>query len=621
MDKYIGKRLDARYEINDLIGVGGMSLVYKAYDIIEAKNVAIKILRDEYFGNKEFMRRFRNESKAVTMLSHPNIVKILNVSFGTNFQYIVMEYISGMTLKEYIIQKKGINWKEAIVIIKQVLQALSHAHSKGIIHRDVKPQNIMILNDGGVKVTDFGIARFSSNATQTISDKTIGSVHYISPEQAKGQSISFNSDIYSIGVVLYEMLTNRLPFESDNAVSVAIMQLQVTPQAPRMINPSIPPALEEIVLKAMQKKPENRYFAAQNMLDDISEFEKNQNIHFGYSCFVDDSPTKVLEGRSFAEEEFEENSKRKKAILIISGIATSMVLVALAFMFVTMFTPFGSSKSVDIPNFIGMPVSDVKNDDQYKFKFQVENVYDPSKNEGVIIDQNPKAGSKKIKANSSITLKVNSSKISVDVPKVVGLSEDEAKARLSSAGFSYEINYVDDSKVPAGEIKASDPSENHKAPAGSSVILYVSKGKPANIRVANVIGESLDSARSILESQGLSVSETKYEPSNREKDIVILSDPLPGVAVSPGTGVVLTLSSGIKKQKTVSLTVDWSDQEPFKDDVVLKVYVDGELDSSKTTIVDPSVTRKVFQFQGTKGEKEIKVKFNDTFTRTYYIEF
>ena len=209
MDKYIGKRLDARYEVNELIGVGGMSLVYKAYDIIEAKNVAIKILKDEYFGNSEFMKRFKNESRAVAVLSHPNIVKVLNVSFGTNFQYIVMEYISGITLKEYISKKIKIDWKESVQIIKQVLKALAHAHSRGIIHRDIKPQNIMITEDNIVKVTDFGIARFFNNETQTMTDKTIGSVHYISPEQAKGLKTDIKSDIYSVGIVLYELLTNR----------------------------------------------------------------------------------------------------------------------------------------------------------------------------------------------------------------------------------------------------------------------------------------------------------------------------------------------------------------------------------------------------------------------------
>ena len=255
MDKYTGKRLDARYEIQELIGVGGMAVVYRAYDIIEDKIVAIKILKDEFLGNKEFVRRFKNESKAIAVLSHPNIVKVYDVSFGTKIQYIVMEYIDGITLKEFISQRKVINWKDALYFVNQILSALKHAHSKGVIHRDIKPQNIMLLKDGTIKVTDFGIARFSRNETQTMTDRAIGSVHYIAPEQAKGSVIDEKADIYSVGVMLYEMLTGRLPFEADNAVSVAIMQMQAKPKPLREINPDIPEGLEQITLKAMEKNP------------------------------------------------------------------------------------------------------------------------------------------------------------------------------------------------------------------------------------------------------------------------------------------------------------------------------------------------------------------------------
>ena len=240
MDKYVGKRLDGRYEIKEVIGVGGMAYVYKAYDSIDDRTVAVKILRDEYLANEEFTRRFKNESKAIAILSHPNIVKVYDVSFGERLQYIVMEYIDGITLKEYIEQQQDIKWKEAVHFTVQILRALQHAHDKGIVHRDIKPQNIMLLPDGTIKVTDFGIARFSRNEIRATSatDKAIGSVHYISPEQARGDITDEKADIYSTGVMLYEMLTGRLPFEADSAVSVAIMQLQSEPKLPREINPS-----------------------------------------------------------------------------------------------------------------------------------------------------------------------------------------------------------------------------------------------------------------------------------------------------------------------------------------------------------------------------------------------
>lgn len=621
MDKYIGKRLDARYEVHELVGVGGMSLVYRAYDVIEAKNVAIKILKDEYFGNKDFMRRFKNESQAISVLSHPNIVKILNVSFGTNFQYIVMEYIFGITLKEYISKKENIEWPDAVQIIKQVLLAISHAHSRGIIHRDIKPQNIMILQDGTVKVTDFGIARFFNNETQTITDKTIGSVHYISPEQAKGLKTDYKSDIYSIGVVLYELLTKRLPFEADNAVSVAIMQMQVSPQAPRLINPSIPIALEEITLKAMQKNPEGRYFTAQNMYDDLIEFEKNKDKKFGYSCFIDENPTRVLMSNSpdVYEKKIEEEHKKRKTLFIVGGITSTLIIFSLIFMFVTMFTPYGSSKNVDVPNLIGQQISDVQNDKKYKFRFQIENVCDASKSNGVIVDQDPKAGSKKVKENATITLKVNSTGLSMSVPNVVGKNIDDAKSNILNAGFVPEIVYVDDSNIPSGVVKSVDPSEGSKVSSGSTVKLYVSKGKSSEIKVPDVIGKNVDDAKNELSSQGFSV-ETKYDNSSKDKDTVILSDPLPGVSVASGSKITLTLSSGQPRNNQVSLTLDWSNDKKFKEDATIRVYVNGELDRSKTTTVDSSVTRKSFSFSG-RGKKEIKFKINNEIVRIYEIDF
>ncbi len=252
MDKYVGKRLDGRYEIQEIIGVGGMAVVYKAHDNVENRTVAIKILKDEFVTNEEFIRRFKNESKAIAVLSHPNIVKVYDVSFGDLIQYIVMEYIDGITLKEFIERQGSLKWKDAVYFTVQILKGLQHAHDKGIVHRDVKPQNIMVLSDGTIKVADFGIARFARNEQRTITDKAIGSVHYISPEQARGEKTDEKADIYSVGVMLYEMLTGRLPFEAESAVSVAIMQLQRDPELPTAINPSIPLGLEQITMHAMQ---------------------------------------------------------------------------------------------------------------------------------------------------------------------------------------------------------------------------------------------------------------------------------------------------------------------------------------------------------------------------------
>ena len=252
MDKYVGKRLDGRYEIQEIIGVGGMAIVYKAYDRLENRTVSVKILREEFVGNEEFMRRFRNESRAVSMLSHPNIVQVFDVSFGDRFQYIVMVYIDGITLKEYIDQQKVVRWKEAVHFTLQILCALQHAHERGVIHRDIKPQNIMLLRDGTIKVTDFGIARFSRSGVHTAVDKAMGSVHYISPEQAKGDVTDAKADVYSIGIMMYEMLSGQLPFVGESNVAVAIKQISEDARPLNELDPDIPEGLVEIVHGAME---------------------------------------------------------------------------------------------------------------------------------------------------------------------------------------------------------------------------------------------------------------------------------------------------------------------------------------------------------------------------------
>ena len=302
MDQYIGKMLDNRYEILEVIGTGGMAVVYKARCHRLNRLVAIKILRDDLAQDAEFRRRFHDESQAVAMLSHPNIMAVYDVSKSSDLEYIVMELLDGITLKQYM-QKKGepLSWKEALHFITQIMKALSHAHGRGIIHRDIKPQNIMVLRDGSIKVADFGIARLASAAQSTLTQEALGSVHYISPEQARGSRIDARSDIYSAGVVLYEMLTGRLPYEGDSPVSVAIQHINSIPLAPRELNPDIPEALEAITMKAMASNVEQRYLSADAMLADLEEFRKNPNINFEYTpadLFTGDAgdePTQVIE--------------------------------------------------------------------------------------------------------------------------------------------------------------------------------------------------------------------------------------------------------------------------------------------------------------------------------------
>ena len=385
MDNYVGKRLDGRYEIQEIIGVGGMAVVYKAYDNIDDRIVAIKILKEEFLANEEFRRRFKNESKAIAVLSHPNIVKVYDVSFGDKLQYIVMEYIDGITLKEYIEQQKVINWKEALHFTTQILRALQHAHDKGIVHRDVKPQNIMLLQNGNIKVADFGIARFSRNETRTMTESAIGSVHYISPEQARGEITDEKADIYSVGVVLYEMLTGQLPFQSDNAVSVAIMQLQSDAKRPREINPDIPLGLEQITLKAMQKNPRDRYQSAAEMLLDLDEVKRNPSVKFDYSYFVDNEPTKFVSPNSGKisaavqnavaqeNEATKAEEAKKRTIAIVSGVSVALVAVIAIVLVILSFTgKLGGGDKITVQNFIGMnydeEIAGTDLEKEYQFK-------------------------------------------------------------------------------------------------------------------------------------------------------------------------------------------------------------------------------------------------------------
>lgn len=635
MDKYTGKRLDARYEIQELIGVGGMAIVYRAYDIVDNKTVAIKILKDEFLGNKEFIRRFKNESKAISVLSHPNIVKVYDVSFGTKIQYIVMEYIDGITLKEFISQKKSVDWKDAIYFVIQILSALNHAHSKGVIHRDIKPQNIMLLEDGTIKVTDFGIARFSRNETQTMTDRAIGSVHYISPEQAKGSVIDEKADIYSVGVMMYEMLTGKLPFEADNAVSVAIMQMQAKPKSLREINPDIPIGLEQITLHSMEKNPVNRYHSAEDMMSDLEKVQNDPSTHFDYKYFIDNSPTKYMDsvGKSknsnYGDDynykdnnEEKEKTQKRKSKVIISGIAIGVMIFALIFVFFTMFKSCGNNlaKDVDVPNFIGMKLSDVQNNPEYKFVWKVESVYDSTKSEGIIIDQDPSPNSKKVKEGSTITLKVNSSGVLVTVPPLNGLTEDVAKSKLANVGLKSEVLMIVNDSVDAGIVCDSDPKEGSRVTSESTVKLYISKGKSdETVVIPDVLNKTLSTAKNEITSAGLKVSENIiYEESDKAKDIVISTDPLPGVTVGKNSTVKLTVSSGVKREKSFEISVDLP---PDVDkEVTLSTYIDGVLDSTKKVVPSYNGVYSLY-IKGTSGKKTVNVNIDGAQYRVYQVDF
>ena len=481
MDRFVGKRLDGRYEIKEIIGVGGMAVVYKAYDNIEDRIVAVKILKEEFVSNEEFTRRFKNESKAIAVLSHPNIVKVFDVSFGDLIQYIVMEYIDGITLKELIEKEGSLRWKDALYFTVQILKGLQHAHDKGIVHRDIKPQNIMVLSDGTIKVTDFGIARFARSEQRTITDKAIGSVHYISPEQARGDATDEKADIYSVGVMLYEMLTGKLPFQAESAVSVAIMQLQRDPQLPTEINASIPLGLEQITMHAMQKSQDKRYQTASEMLCDLGNFRKDPSMTFSYSYFVDDSPTRFVGGVVEDTSKAEENPKQKKdknqksgVLPILTGIAIALILAIVVLLIIFLPGLFGGSATENIitPNFVGMKWEDIKNNEEYNEKFNFNEPkwnYNSDYSYGFVYEQSIKEGSK-VKNDTNITLYVSMGKKTKTVNDVYNKTDSTAISELEANGFKVIVTEMPSEDVEINHVIRTEPARSTVVAEGETII-------------------------------------------------------------------------------------------------------------------------------------------------------
>lgn len=573
MDNYIGKRLDGRYEILEVIGVGGMAVVYKAYDNIDDRIVAVKILKDEFLASEEFRRRFKNESKAIAVLSHPNIVKVYDVSYGDKLQYIVMEYVEGITLKEYIEQQGAISWKETVHFTTQILRALQHAHDKGIVHRDIKPQNIMLLENGTIKVTDFGIARFSRSETRTMTDTAIGSVHYISPEQARGDITDDKSDLYSVGVVMYEMLTGQLPFQSDNSVSVAIMQLQTDPVKPREINSSIPEGLEQITMRAMQKSPRDRYQTAAEMILDLEEFKRNPSVRFDYSYFVDTEPTKFVdktapvtvsrapfneagatEKRSTSEESVV--SEKNKMIPILSGIAIGFVAVlAIVLICLYFFTDVFNSK-LTVPKLINKNYAEeILNNDEYEdFVIKVNEVQNSFYEPGQVYNQDPAAGTKVDKSNNVITVTVAVSEEKAPVPNVLKYQLNDAITKLKNAGFEV-YSVPQQSTEKAGTVLSTSPEYGREVSKGSTITIYYASEQEL-VEVPKLVDETLENAKAILESLNLELDENvDRKDSDKPEGTVIEQSYAEGEKVPEGTKVRVTVSTGVPSSSSADVVI------------------------------------------------------------------
>lgn len=491
MDKYIGKVLADRYEILELIGIGGMAYVYKARDRAEDRIVAVKILKDEFLANEEFIRRFRNESRAIALLSHPNIVKIYDVLFGEFVQMIVMEYIDGITLKEYIEHQKVIRWKEAVHFTVQILRALQHAHDKGIVHRDIKPQNIMLLQDGTIKVMDFGIARFARTEPQTMTDKAIGSVHYISPEQARGERIDEKTDIYSVGVMLFEMLTGQLPFQGESPVSVALKQIQDVPKKPRDINPKIPEGLEYITLRAMQKDPANRYQSASEMLRDLDAFKRNPEIKFSTEMLVDE-PTRHFSAVTPEEPDYEEPYEKRSAVVpVLTGIAFAFVVSALLFVIgiVWINNPFEVVADFDMPDLKGMTYEDAVAQYSNLNIVVTKRDYSDSYPKGQIYEQNPKAN-RSVKENTTVQVWVSEGTKIIPLPDFLNTDGELAEKSISDLGLVPIVTEQYDDQVTEGYVISQNPVADTELRLGDTVEIVVSLGKRMRPLPCRIFGAS-----------------------------------------------------------------------------------------------------------------------------------
>ena len=625
MDQYIGKMLDDRYEILELIGTGGMANVYKARCHRLNRLVAIKILKSDLADNADFRRRFHDESQAVAQLSHANIVSVYDVSTNPDREYIVMELIDGITLKQYMERRGRMDWRESLHFITQIMRGLSHAHSRGIIHRDIKPQNIMVLRDGSVKVADFGIACLA-NQGQTLTQEALGSVHYISPEQARGDRIDARSDIYSAGVVLYEMLTGRLPFEGDSAVSVAIQHLSSVPLAPRDIDPSIPEPLELICMKAMNSDPNKRYASADAMIEDLEKFRRDPSVDMDYirqeltAPAADTEPTMPLPTAQVAsavkkhtgelrrEREAEEEPPRrdKKSIAIIAGIfAAAVLLVVLLFKLILGdFGPAGSNKSYPVPDIRGKTVEEAQEMEGVKDIFLIEvqgtrttEEYQP----GQIVEQDPAAGRTR-KSNLVIQVYVAAEPEKVPMKDLVGMEYRQARVLLTDMGLDLKITTetVSSDKYGADAVIETVPAADEPLVAGQTVILRVSTG-PETVTVPTFTGQDIANAVQNAQDLGLTVGEITYDTfSFAPQGQVIEQSIKPTSEVPGGTKISFTVSGQKNSDDaTAARVVEFT--MPSDMEGMIKVEFEQDSVTLDSQYINASMGTVTYTFTGKTG--------------------
>ena len=643
MDQYIGKMLDNRYEILERIGTGGMAVVYKAKCHRLNRLVAIKILKSDLAQNEEFRRRFNAESQAVAQLSHPNIVSVYDVSRGGDTEYIVMELIDGITLKQYMEKRGQLNWRESLHFITQIMRGLSHAHSRGIIHRDIKPQNIMVLRDGSVKVADFGIACLADSA-QTMTQEALGSVHYISPEQARGDRPDARSDIYSSGVVLYEMLTGRLPFEGESAVSVAIQHLSSIPLAPREINPDIPEQLELICMKAMAPDLEHRYQSADAMIADLEAFRKNPDVEMKFDLSdlrpeETDEPTRpirtvsshtvtvpvrtVEKGHVRRTEDDDEPpaSGGKRTVLIGAVVIAALTVVFLLFKSILGSFSVPAVDQYQVPNVLGMTIEEAENDPRVKGIFEIEKAGSGSSEEyaeGQIMKQSPDSDETRKGSQLVIQVWVSVGEETGEMPKLENKSEQDARILLEKLNKQYNLDLTVEApedqqrfsdEITAGYVIETKPAEGETLRKGDTVTLIISKGPETTpVTVPKFVGLNIDETLAQLSSYGLTctASDVEVVDSDKPGGQIVWQSLEPTSKVDEWTTIKFQVSAGLANS---SLPITLELPQDGGDVVEVKIYVGDEPNPQYNETVRASDGTVSTTLSGT-GKKMVKVYFD-----------
>lgn len=618
-DNYIGMLLDNRYKVEQLIGVGGMAYVFTAEDTQENRTVAVKILKDEFATNREFVKKFINESKVLASLSHPSIVEVYDVNFDGMPKFMVMEYIDGITLKEYMETADGpLSWTDSVHFTIQILRALQHAHARGVIHRDIKPHNIMLFTDGTVKVMDFGISKIAREEVKSSTEHTLGSVHYISPEQAQGQSTDEKSDIYSLGCVLYEMLTNQKPFDSDNPVAVALMHSKDVAPAPSSINKDIPKGLEQIIIKAMEKEPSKRFQSASEMIQALQMFRKDPEIIFDYSQESneeDDTEEELVPVVSTGENSAYSNTSeipvvkdnRKKLVIpdddeeineddieversfflpILTGITLVIILVAVIFVASLIKDTFAGqvwkNPEFTMPNIVGMNYQEAKeaypeldiaiSAEQYSETYEKDTIMEQSVEEGILC-----------RSGVGVDIIISKGVKMTTVPDVLNFDYNVAETTLKNEGLQVEMKFQWDDDVEKDLVVKTEPSAKEEVAPGTKVVLYVSKGRYVTVaKVPNLIGMTVDAAKAMIESKDLTWR-IEYQHSNQPENIVIDQSIQPDSEVDSKTEVVLYLSDGIPPTNSVNVQLKMPSNASGT--FTFEIYIDGTLSTKRTDVV------------------------------------